>query len=205
MTTTAAPAIIAADQNGEKPGPRPPGNFPDGSGSAAARLSNMATAAIKIMTAAVATWYGLTPWGSHPLVLRRYVDVQLLVVVDERAEVETRSEVGVERVGLHERLPLRRLVDLLEHVDPERLLLWRQAWRRHDRPHDEVVVDRETLRLAGREARKRTGRRACWHERAERTELLLLIQPEALARGVSCDLDAALGAGEGWREPAPAR
>src|SRR6266545_4502367 len=159
----------------------------------------MATAAIRIMTAAVATWYGLTPWGSHPLVLRRYVVVQLLVVVDERPEVDARSEVGVKGVRLHEGLPLRGVVDLLEHVDPERLLRRRQAGRRHDRPHDEVVVDREALRLAGREARVRSGGRACRRERAERTELLLLIETQPFARVVHRDLDAALMAGEGGR------
>src|SRR5512132_1796881 len=164
----------------------------------------MATAAIKIMTAAVATWYGLTPWGSHPLVLRRYVDVQLLVVVDERAEVDAGAEVRIEGVRLHEGLPLRGVVDLLEYVDPEGLLLGSQAGGRHDRPHDVVVVDREALRLAGREARVRSGRRACRCERAERTELLLLEQTQPFARVVHRDLDAALVAGESGRHRAAA-
>ena len=56
--TAAMPMIVAA-QNGYQRDPTSPGDVP-ADGLNAARESNMATAAINTIAAAVATWYGLT-------------------------------------------------------------------------------------------------------------------------------------------------
>jgi len=56
---TAATPMTAADQNGYQRAPTSPGDVP-AEGLNAARESNMATAAINTIAAAVATWYGLT-------------------------------------------------------------------------------------------------------------------------------------------------
>src|SRR5438552_4428772 len=161
---------------------------------------NMATAAIRTITAAVPTWYGLTWPSSHPLELRRDVLMKLLVLKDELAELEPRLEVGLKSVVAHELLPFVRVVDLLENVDPERLLSWRKSRRRHDRPHDEVVVDRDALRLARGKARVHGGGRAGRHERAQRSHLLGLVELQAFARVVHGRDDATLMAGDSRRD-----
>jgi hypothetical protein len=56
---TEAIAMIVAAQNGYQREPTSPGCVP-ADGLNAARESNMATAAINTIAAAVATWYGLT-------------------------------------------------------------------------------------------------------------------------------------------------
>src|SRR6266536_6522453 len=136
----------------------PPGCAPVRSTSAPAR------------EAAVATWYGLKSL-LDPVELLCDVLVELLVVGDELLELRTRAEVGLQLVVGHELLPIVRLVHLLEHVDPERLLPGGEARGGHDRADDEVVVDREALRFARREVLERAGGRAARLEGAERTQL----------------------------------
>src|SRR5437867_3016178 len=116
--------------------------------------------------------------------------MELLVLKDELAELESRLEAWLKRVVAHELLPLVRVVDLLENVDPELLLPLRQSGWGHDRAHDEVVVDRDPLRRARGKARVYGGRRARGGESAKRPKLLGagLVQREALARIVHrCD------------------
>src|SRR2546428_1605648 len=109
--------------------------------------------------------------------------MKLLVLQDELAELQARLEVRLKRVVVHELLPLVGVEHLLEDVDPERLLGGAEAGRRHDRAHDEVVVDRKTLRLARREACVDASLRAVRRERAERTKLARgLIDRQSLAR-----------------------
>src|SRR5207247_6619762 len=86
---------------------------------------------------------------------------------------------------------------------PELLLRRRQAGRGDDGPHDEVVVDRGALRLAGREPVVDARFRAVRQERAQRTHLLRarLIEGETLAGVVDRGDDATLvtrdGRGDG--------
>src|SRR5207245_11044945 len=124
--------------------------------------------------------------------------MKLLVLQDELAELEARLERGVESVVIHELLPFFRVEDLLEDVDPEGLLLRREPRRRHDRSHDEVVVDRYPLRLARRETRVDPGLRALGSERAERPKLLRagLIEGESPAGVVHRGDGAALATRE---------
>src|SRR5258708_29611210 len=176
----------------------PPGWVPVRSTSAPARESIIATAANNANAAAVATWYGLKPL-LDPVELLRDVLVELLVVGDQLVEVRAGAEVGLQLVVGHELLPIVGVVDLLEDVDPERLLALREAGRRHDRADDEVVADREPLRRAGRHALECRGRRARGLERAERPHLAGRAGEEslALARVVHRGHDAALMAGDG--------
>src|SRR5438445_7904635 len=147
---TAATPMIAAAQKGYQRAPTSPDCVP-ADGLNAARESNMATAAISTIAAAVASWYGLTsPLSLDPLELRRDVLMELLVLQDELPELETGLEARLKRVVRHELLPFVGVVDLLEHVDPALLLRLGQPWRRHDRAHDEVVVDGNPLRRACR-------------------------------------------------------
>src|SRR5438552_10294779 len=81
--------MIPAAQKGYQRAPTSPGAVP-ADGLNAALESNMATAAIRTITAAVPTWYGLTWPSSHPLELRRDVLMKLLVLKDELAELEPR-------------------------------------------------------------------------------------------------------------------
>src|SRR5438552_8745356 len=191
--------MIPAAQKGYQRAPTSPGAVP-AEGLNAALESNMATAAISTITAAVATWYGLTWPRSDPLELCRDVLVELLVLQDELAELDPGLEVGLERVVAHELLPLVRVVDLLEHVDPECLLPLGEARGRHDRAHDEVVVDRDPLRFACGEARVHGGRRARGHERAERPHLLGLVELPAFARVVHGRDHATLVSGDSGRD-----
>src|SRR2546430_3917572 len=191
-----ATPMIEAAQKGYQREPTSPGAVL-ADGLNAARESNMATAAISTIAAAVATWYGLTWPLWDPLELRRDVLMELLVLLDELEEVGSGLEVGLERVVAHELLPLVGVVHLLEHIDPELLLSRGESGRRHDRAHDEVVVDRDALRFAGGKAHVDGGRGAGRHERAERPKLLGLVQLESLARVVDGGHDTALMSGEG--------
>jgi hypothetical protein len=57
-------AMSAPDQNGYHPAFSPPGAIPVVSGRAPLLVSNIATAAIRIRTAAVAIWYGRNGYGA---------------------------------------------------------------------------------------------------------------------------------------------
>src|SRR5438128_12475092 len=111
--------MTAADQKGYQPPRRPPGTPLADTGRAPARVSNMATAAIRTKIAAVATWYGRKSCLLDPAVLLRDVDVELVVVVEELLDVVTGAVVGVETVVLHELLPVGGVEHLLEHIGPE--------------------------------------------------------------------------------------
>src|SRR2546428_3914620 len=92
-TTRAAMPMIAAAQKGYQRAPTSPGAVP-AEGLNAASESNMATAAISAIAAAVATWYGRTRGSLDPLELGGDVLMQLLVFAEELPEFESRLEIG---------------------------------------------------------------------------------------------------------------
>src|SRR5207249_12086501 len=118
----AALPMIAAAQKGYQRAPTSPGAVP-AEGLNAARESNMATAAIRAIAAAVATWQGRTRGSLDPLELGGDVLMQLLVLAEELPEFEPRLEIGRQEEFDDLRLPIGGVVDLLKDVDPERLLL----------------------------------------------------------------------------------